>query len=109
LRNVFDGDILRRSTNARRWRNSADSEDPVDFVGDVTANFRKVQPRDVISRVGIRCVRRSLPDEHGVVDALELLRRAEVPDGRNPSGGVLVEIVLREDHVRGNDVGDGLD
>ena len=66
-----------------------------------------MQPRDVLSRVGIRCVRQRLSDENGVLDPLELFGRAKVPDGRNPSGRVLVEVVLRENHPWRDDAGQG--
>ena len=68
-----------------------------------------MQPRDVLGRVGIRCVRQSLSDEHSVIDALELLSRTEVPDRGNPSGGVLDKIMLREDQIRGDDLGKDID
>jgi len=93
----------------RRWRNSPNGEDPVDLIRDATADFPKVQPRNVLGRINIRSVRQSLSDEHGVVNPLELLSCAEVPDGRNASSGVGGEKVLRQDHVLGNDVGEGLD
>jgi hypothetical protein len=68
-----------------------------------------VQPRDVLGRISIRCVCQSLSDENGVLDPLELLSSAEVPDGRNPSGSVLGEVVLRENRVRRDGVRESID
>ena len=68
-----------------------------------------MQPRDVLGRVDIRYVRQRLSNKNGVLDPLELFGRAEVPDGRDPSGRVLDEVVLRENHPRRDGVGEGLD
>jgi len=105
LGSVFDGDIC--PTNARGWRNSSNSKDPVDFVRYITADFPKVQPRDVLCRIGIRSACQRLSDEHGILNPIELLSRAEVPDWGNSSSGVVDKVVLGEDHVWGNDTGEG--
>ena len=89
--------------------NSADGGYPIDFIRDVATDFPKMQPWNVFGWVGIWGIRQSLADEHGVTDTLELRSRTEVPDRRNPSGAVLDEIVLREDSIRGDDVGEGVD
>ena len=81
----------------RGWRNSANSKDPVNFVRNVTADFPKVQPRDVLCRVHIRYTRQDLPDEHSILDPPEPWGRAEVPDGGNSSGSVIDKVVLTED------------
>jgi len=89
--------------------NPTDGGDPVDFIRNVTADFPNVQPWDVLGRIGIWSVRQSLADEHGVINTLELRGCTEVPDRRNPSGGVLDKIMLGEDQTRGDDLGKDID
>ena len=89
----------------RGGSNSADCGDPIDFVRDVTAGFPNVQPCHVFGWIGIRGIRQRLADEHSVIDPAELWGRPEVPDGRNTTGVVLVEKVLSEDGIRGEDIG----
>ena len=68
-----------------------------------------MQPWNVLGRVGIWGIRQSLPDEHGVIDTLELWGCTEVPDRGNTSGGVLDKIMLGEDQIRGDDFGEDID
>lgn len=68
-----------------------------------------MQQRDVPGRVSTGCIRQNFSDENSVINPLEPWSRAEVPDGRNSSGAVRDEVVLSEDRVGGNDVGEALD
>jgi len=68
-----------------------------------------VQPWNVLGRVGIWGVRQRLADHHSVLNSLKLRGRTEVPDRRNPSGGVLDKIMLGEDQIRGDDLGENFD
>lgn len=87
------------AANTGGRRNPACSECPIDFIGKVTADFYKMQPRDVLGRVRIRCVRHNISDEHRVGNPLELWNRPRVPDRRDTSGPVVDEIVLAKDRV----------
>ena len=104
-----EGAFVTQLETYRRGGNSTSGVDPVNFVRNVTADLPKVQPRNVLGWVGIWSIRQSFADEHGVIDSLELRSCAEVPDGRNPSRGVLDEIMLREDQTRGHDLRENID
>ena len=93
----------------RGRRNSTSGIEPVNFVRDVTTDFPNVQPWHVLGRVGIWGIRQSLADENSVLDPLELRSRAEVPDGRNSSRGVLDEIMLGQNQILGDDFGEDVD
>lgn len=89
--------------------NSADGGDPVDFIRNITTDFAEVQPCNIFGWVGIWGIRQCLADEYCVIDTAEFRGRTEVPDRGNTSGAVVVEIMLREDSIRGDDVGEDID